>query len=159
VTWFGTQYSFSVCGEIRRYCRMYVPPSLHIISLTLRTDSHLSPHSANCQRQLPCGVVVNPTRGRCECFEVSSWCHFHLCLPRCRFHDSPLPFYSILHDVLQLTPFPYRLPCRYCDRHCDTSTYSMFLRFNTLPLRSRQQPHLTSPVPIRRQNRRLYRAK
>ena len=133
--------------DVTAECKSEVPPSLHIISLTLRTVSHLSPHSASCQRKLPCGVVVNPTRGRCECFEVNSWCRFHLCFPRCRFHDSPLPLYSILQYVLQLTPLPYRLPCRYCDCHRDTSTYSMFFRFNTLPLRSRQQPHLTSPVP------------
>ena len=54
------------------------------------------------------------------------------------------PALSILSSNMYhtLTRLPYRLPCRYCDRHRDTSTYSMFLRFNTP---STSQPSTATP--------------
>src|ERR1700676_2957151 len=89
---------------------MYVPPSLHITSLTLRTVLHLGLHSASCQWKLPCDVVVHPTRGRCKCLEVSSWCYFHLCFPHCHFHDFYRRFYSNLRYAPHTHSAPLQAP-------------------------------------------------
>jgi hypothetical protein len=100
-----------------------VRPPLHFNFFSNPTHifAHGSPLSG-CQWKLPCGKAVDPARGRCECFQVSSSRRFHLCFPRCRSMTCPFLFIPSSNMYHKLTPPLYRLPCRYSNLDRDTST-------------------------------------